>query len=99
MQLEGAGHSSAVITDDIDKVMYAAEHISVGRLVVNQITSHSAGGTQRCRFAPSGAIGCGTWGGNGISENLDYHHLMNITRVAYEMPESVVKSNDELWAE
>lgn len=99
LQLEGAGHSSAVITDDIDKVMYAAEHISVGRLVVNQITSHSAGGTQRCRFAPSGAIGCGTWGGNGISENLDYHHLMNITRVAYEMPESVVKSNDELWAE
>ena len=99
LQLEGAGHSSAIITNDPEHVKYAAEHISVCRLVVNQITSHSAGGTQRCHYAPSGAIGCGSWGGNSISENLDYHHLMNVVRVAYEMPESVVKTNEELWAE
>lgn len=99
LQLEGAGHSSAVITTDPEHVKYAAEHISVCRLVVNQITSHSAGGTQRCRYAPTGAVGCGSWGGNSISENLDYHHLMNIVRVAYEMPESVVLSDEEIWAE
>ena len=99
LQLEGAGHSSAIITNDPAHVEYAAEHISVCRLVVNQITSHSAGGTQRCHYAPSGAIGCGSWGGNSISENLDYHHLMNVVRVAYEMPESVVKTDDEIWAE
>lgn len=99
LQLEGAGHSSAVITNDPEHVRYAAEHISVCRLVVNQITSHSAGGTQRCRYAPTGAIGCGSWGGNSISENLDYKHLMNIVRVAYEMPESAVLSDEEIWAE
>ncbi len=99
LALEGAGHSAAVITESLEHAMYAAEHLSVGRIVVNQISSKSAGGTQRCRFAPTGAVGCGTWGGNGISENLDYHHLMNITRVAYEMPESVVQSDEELWAE
>lgn len=99
LQLEGAGHSSAVISDDPEHVKYAAEHISVCRLVVNQITSHSAGGTQRCRYAPTGAVGCGSWGGNSISENLDYTHLMNIVRVAYEMPEDVVLSNEEIWAE
>lgn len=99
LSLEGAGHSSAVISENMDHIMYAAEHISVCRLVVNQITSHSAGGTQRCRYAPTGAVGCGTWGGNGISENLDYKHLMNITRVAFEMPEDVVLTNDQIWAE
>lgn len=99
LQLEGAGHSSAIITTDPEHVRYAAEHISVCRLVVNQITSHSAGGTQRCRYAPSGAIGCGSWGGNSISENLDYKHLMNVVRVAYEMPEDVVLSDEEIWAE
>ena len=47
----------------------------------------------------SASLGCGTWGGNSISENLDYKHLMNVTRVAFEMPESVVLSDEEIWAE
>lgn len=99
LQNEGAGHSTAIYSDNVDHVLYAAERISVCRIVVKMISSASVGGTQRCRFAPTGAVGCGTWGKNSISENLDYKHLMNITRVAYEMPESVVLSDEEIWAE
>ena len=99
LQNEGAGHSVAVYSDDVDHILYAAERVSVCRVVVKMISSASVGGTQRCRFAPTGAVGCGTWGKNSISENLDYKHLMNVTRVAFEMPESVVLSDEEIWAE
>ena len=99
LQNEGAGHSVAVYSDSVENVLYAAERVSVCRVVVKMISSASVGGTQRCRFAPTGAVGCGTWGGNSISENLDYKHLMNVTRVAFEMPERVVLTDEEIWAE
>ena len=39
----------------------------------------------------------GSWGGNSISENLDYRHLMNITRIGHYMKDAVVPTDDALW--
>ena len=43
--------------------------------------SLTAGGSLTNGFAPTTTLGCGSWGGNSISENLDYKHLMNVSRI------------------
>ena len=99
LQYEGKGHSCAFFSHDQKHIEYGAERLSVCRFVVNMITTSSLGGTPRTGFAPTGAVGCGSWGGNSISENMDYYHLMNVCRVAYERPPVVIPSNEEIWAE
>ena len=44
-------------------------------------------------------LGCGTWGNNSISENLWWHHLVNISRIAYLMPNNYIPTDEEIWAE
>ena len=48
---------------------------------------------------PTNTLGCGSWGHNSISENLNYTHLMNVSRVARFMPDNYVPSEEELWGE
>ena len=59
----------------------AGVELPVSRLVVNQPSSLTAGGSLTNGFAPTTTLGCGSWGGNSISENLDYKHLMNVSRI------------------
>ena len=63
-----------------DHVEYAAKRIPVGRFHINQPTM---GG--RIPIITSITIGCGTWGGNSVSENLTFRHLLNKTRVTREI--------------
>jgi succinate-semialdehyde dehydrogenase len=49
-------------------------------------------------FAPTTTLGCGSWGGNSISENLDYKHLMNVSRIGKVIPDKKVPTDDEIWA-
>jgi hypothetical protein len=49
-------------------------------------------------FAPTTTLGCGSWGGNSISENLDYKHLMNVSRIGKVITNRKVPSDDEIWA-
>jgi succinate-semialdehyde dehydrogenase len=49
---------------------------------VNQVSATSAGGSEYNGLAPTNTLGCGSWGGNSISENLTYKHLINISRIA-----------------
>jgi len=46
---------------------------------------------------PTNTLGCGSWGHNSISENLNYTHLMNVSRVARFMPNNHVPTDEELW--
>jgi succinate-semialdehyde dehydrogenase len=48
-------------------------------------------------FSPTTTLGCGSWGNNSISENLDYKHLMNITRIGNYMKDAYVPTDDEMW--
>ena len=83
---EGAGHSAVMYSNDDDKILAAAKKLPVGRILVNQ-PGHAAGGDARCNgLEGTVSLGCGSWGGNSISENLTYHHLMNVSRIAYEHP-------------
>lgn len=97
LEVEGKGHSVAIHSNNIKNIEYAAEQISVSRFVVNQTCATSAGGSFFNGLAPTNTLGCGSWGHNSISENLDYKHLINISRIAYFKPENAVPSQEELW--
>lgn len=97
LEVEGKGHSVAIHSNNIENIEYAAEQISVSRFVVNQTCATSAGGSFFNGLAPTNTLGCGSWGHNSISENLDYKHLINISRIAYFRPENAVPSPEELW--
>jgi len=96
---EGTGHSCAIHSFTKENIEYAAEHIRVSRFVVNQIGSNSLGGTLANGLNPTGTLGCGSWGHNSISENLWFHHLINISRIAYEIPDApgLKLTDDEIW--
>jgi succinate-semialdehyde dehydrogenase len=97
---EGTGHSCAIHSNTKENVEYAATQIRVSRFVVNQIGSNSLGGTLANGLNPTGTLGCGSWGNNSISENLWWTHLVNVSRIAYEIPEApgLKLTDDELWA-
>ncbi|SNR98525.1 hypothetical protein SAMN05446037_1002233 [Anaerovirgula multivorans] len=71
--------------------------MTVSRLVVNQPSSTSAGGSLYNGFAPTTTLGCGTWGNNSISENFTYTHMLNISRIGYDMKDKQVPTDEEIW--
>ena len=97
LDVEGKGHSVAIHSHNVDNIEYAGERLNVSRFVINQTCASSAGGSFYNGLAPTNTLGCGSWGHNSISENLDYKHLINISRIAYYMPDNYVPTEEELW--
>lgn len=96
--VEGAGHSAAVHSHDDVNIERAGIELPISRLVVNQASSLTAGGSLTNGFAPTTTLGCGSWGGNSISENLDYKHLMNVSRIGKVIENRAVPTDEEIWA-
>tara|TARA_B100001057_G_scaffold294958_1_gene295071 strand:+ start:3765 stop:5153 length:1389 start_codon:yes stop_codon:yes gene_type:complete len=96
--VEGAGHSAALHSNNNDHIEQAGLDLPISRLVVNQPSSTTAGGSLTNGFAPTTTLGCGSWGGNSISENLDYKHLMNVSRIGKVITDKKVPTDDEIWA-
>ena len=96
--VEGAGHSAALHSNNDENIQKAGLELPISRLVVNQPSSTTAGGSLTNGFAPTTTLGCGSWGGNSISENLDYKHLMNVSRIGKIIPDKKVPTDDEIWA-
>ena len=96
--VEGAGHSAALHSHDEDHIRSMGVALPISRLVVNQASSLTAGGSLTNGFAPTTTLGCGSWGGNSISENLDYKHLMNVSRIGKVITHRKVPTDAEIWA-
>ena len=96
--VEGAGHSAALHSNDEQHIRSAGVELPISRLVVNQPSSLTAGGSLTNGFAPTTTLGCGSWGGNSISENLDYKHLMNVSRIGKVIAGKKVPTDEEIWA-
>jgi succinate-semialdehyde dehydrogenase len=97
LEAEGKGHSVSIHSNNIENIEYAGNELCVSRFVINQTCASSAGGSFYNGLAPTNTLGCGSWGHNSISENLDYKHLINISRIAYHMPNNYVPTDEELW--
>jgi succinate-semialdehyde dehydrogenase len=96
--VEGAGHSAAVHSNDEANIREAGVGLPVSRLVVNHPSSQTAGGSLTNRFAPTTPLGCGSWGGNSISENLDYKHLMNVSRIGKVIANKKVPTDEDIFS-
>lgn len=97
LEVEGKGHTISIHSDNDEHLEYAANRVPVSRILVNQICATMNGGSFFNGFAATTTLGCGSWGNNSISENLDYKHLMNITRIGYYNKDATVPSDEEMW--
>lgn len=97
LEKDGKGHSAAFHSDSEEHIEYVGKELCVSRFVINQVSASSAGGSFYNGLAPTNTLGCGSWGHNSISENLDYKHLMNVSRIARYMPDNYVPTDEELW--
>jgi succinate-semialdehyde dehydrogenase len=97
LDVEGKGHSISIHSENRENIEYAANVVPVSRVLINQICSTMNGGSFYNGFAPTTTLGCGSWGNNSISENLDYKHLINITRIGYFMKDAKVPTDEEMW--
>lgn len=96
---EGTGHSMVIHSHNKEHIEYAVEKIPVSRTVVNQQGSSGIGGALDNGLLPTATLGTGSWGGNSLSGNLWWDHLVNITRLAYVIPDKKVPTDEEVWAE
>ncbi len=96
--MEGAGHTTAVHSNNKKHIQYAGESLPISRLVVNAPSSITAGGSMTNGFAPTTTLGCGTWGNNIISENFTYKHLINVSRIGYVNEEAQIPTDEEIWS-
>ena len=96
---EGAGHSTVIHSNNKEHIEYAADLLPVSRVGVNMIGSSGLGGALNNGLNPTATLGCGTWGNNSISENLWWHNLVNIARIAYVNPDKKIPTDEEIWAD
>ena len=77
----GAGHSVGVHTALDERAMELGRDTPTCRVIVNQAHCFANGGSFDNGLPFSLSMGCGSWGGNSIDENLHWRHFMNTTRV------------------
>jgi acetaldehyde dehydrogenase/alcohol dehydrogenase len=86
VELGGFGHTSVLYTDQIkckDRVERFGAAMKTGRTIINMPSTQGAiGDIYNFKLAPSLTLGCGSWGGNSVSENVGPKHLINIKNVA-----------------
>ncbi|MDT8298831.1 MAG: aldehyde dehydrogenase family protein [Spirochaetaceae bacterium] len=93
----GSGHSCGVFSATPENIEKLALETYTTRVVVNQPQAATNGGSWVSGMPFTHSLGCGTWGGNGISENISLKHYLNNTWVIREIP-SFKPTDEELFA-
>ena len=93
VSMGGIGHTSCLYTDqdaNPDRIRYFGDKMKTCRILVNQPTSYGGiGDLYNFDVAPSLTLGCGSWGGNSISENVGPKHLLN-TKIISKRAENML---------
>jgi len=87
MAVQGIGHSCGIHTTDLDHARALAEELPVVRVLVNQAHTFGNGGSFDNALNFTLSMGCGSWAGNSISENLGYQHFINVTHLVTTIAE------------
>jgi len=80
----GRGHTSVLYIDPAEepRICQFKQQVASGRVLINTPSSQGAiGDLYNFRLDPSLTLGCGTWGGNSVSENVNVRHLLNLKTV------------------
>jgi sulfoacetaldehyde dehydrogenase len=78
---QGAGHSVGLHSSDPDRALQLGSSLPACRVIVNQAHCFATGGSFDNGLPFSLSMGCGSWGGNSIDNNLNYRHFLNRTLV------------------
>lgn len=81
----GAGHSVSLHSANKERAIELGKQLPVARVIVNQPHAYATGGNFDNGLPFSLSMGCGTWGGNNFSDNMNYRQYLNTTRVAYRI--------------
>ncbi|MCU0527448.1 MAG: bifunctional acetaldehyde-CoA/alcohol dehydrogenase [Elainella sp. Prado103] len=85
VEFGGRGHTAVLYTDPTNQshIRQFEDTVQTARVLINTPSSQGAiGDLYNFRLDPSLTLGCGTWGGNSISQNVEPSHLLNIKTVA-----------------
>jgi sulfoacetaldehyde dehydrogenase len=87
LEYQGKGHSLGLHTKDLNRGRKLAEDTDVVRVLINQAHTFANGGGFDTGLNFTLSMGCGTWGGNSITDNLNYKNFINITHLVTTIPE------------
>lgn len=96
--VKGKGHSCGIYSFNDDHIHWLALQAPVSRIMVRQPQSKANAGAFNNGMPMTSSLGCGTWGGNIVSENVSLKHYMNTTWVSRPIPEDR-PSDAELFGE
>ena len=83
---QGAGHSVGLYSARPERALELGLELPTCRVIVNQPHCFATGGAFDNGLPFSLSMGCGSWGGNSIDENLHWRHFLNVTRVVRRIP-------------
>jgi sulfoacetaldehyde dehydrogenase len=95
---QGAGHSVSLHSTHEDRALALGLTLPVARVIVNQAHCIATGGSFDNGLPFSLSMGCGTWGGNNFSDNMNYRHYLNTTRIARPIAERMPTDDEVLGA-
>ena len=98
---QGAGHSVGLHSTDDARAHVLATAIPTCRIIVNQAHCFATGGAFNNGMPFSLSMGCGSWGGNAIDDNLHWKHFLQTTKIVREIPAREPKVEDifaDYWA-
>jgi sulfoacetaldehyde dehydrogenase len=101
LEFKGKGHSVGIHTKDMEHARELAEEMDVVRVLVNQAHTFGNGGGFDNGLPFTLSMGCGTWQGNSITENLNYTCFLNITHLVTTIGEDRPSEEDlfgAFWA-
>ena len=88
-EVGGKGHSCGIYSWDDSHIDRLGKAAPVSRIMVRQPNNRGNAGSSTNGMPPTSSMGCGTWGGNIVSENISLKHYMNTTWVARPIPEDL----------
>jgi sulfoacetaldehyde dehydrogenase len=97
-EVGGKGHSCGIYSFDEDHIRRLALAAPVSRIMVRQPQSKANAGAFNNGMPMTSSLGCGTWGGNVVSENVHLKHYMNTTWVSVPIKEDK-PSDSELFGD
>ena len=81
LDVNGKGHSVSLHSTIDKRALRLGLELPICRIIVNQAHCFATGGSFDNGLPFSLSMGCGTWGGNSISDNMNYRHFLNTTRI------------------
>jgi succinate-semialdehyde dehydrogenase len=97
LMVEGVGHTCCLYTENEAHIDYFAKTVPVVRANINGAGNLGGGNNFFSGIHPTISLGCGTWGNNSVSDNINYMHFMNTTRVIMKMKDPYIPTDDEIW--